>query len=413
MQGKPSPRCRRYGIMAAMVITADIAVVGLGAVGSAVLYQAAKLGARVVGVDRFEPPHDQGSSHGETRITRQAIGEGREFVPLVLRSNQIWEELEAATGRDLLTRNGGLILASPNIEGKHHGSNSFLLETIGAARAFGIQHQQLSGDDIRRLYPQFRLTADEAGYFEPGAGFLRPEACIETQIELAKNLDAKVFTSETVLEITPTNGGAEVKTNKATYSAAKVILTAGPWIAKFLPPEYSGHFRVYRQTLCWFALQQNFEHYSIERFPIFIWITGNRVQDMLYGFPAIEGPDGGLKLATERYESTVDADAVPRDVSDEFVARMFSEYIAPRLPDVSSRCLRCTTCLYTVTPDAKFVIDYADATQKVLFASACSGHGFKHSPALGEALAQRALALPSILDLSAFRWPQHLAKTSI
>ncbi len=101
------------GIMASMAIVADIVVVGLGAVGSAALYQAAKLGAKVIGIDRFEPPHDQGSSHGETRITRQAIGEGREFVPLVLRSNEIWEELEAATGRDLLTRNGGLVLASP------------------------------------------------------------------------------------------------------------------------------------------------------------------------------------------------------------------------------------------------------------------------------------------------------------
>ena len=126
--------------------------------GSAALYQSAKLGAKVIGIDRFAPPHDQGSSHGETRITRQAIGEGREFVPLVLRSNEIWDELEAATGRDLITRNGGLVLASPNIEGKHHGSSSFLLETVDAARAFGIPHQQLSGDDIRRLYPQFRLT---------------------------------------------------------------------------------------------------------------------------------------------------------------------------------------------------------------------------------------------------------------
>ena len=130
-------------------------------------------------------------------------------------------------------------------------------------------------------------------------------------------------------------------------------------------------------------------------FPVFIWITGNRLQDMLYGFPAIDGPDGGLKVATERYENTVDPDAVPRDVSEESTTAMYSEYIAPRLPDVSSQCLRTATCLYTVTPDAKFVIDYADAAQNVLFASACSGHGFKHSPAVGEALAQRALGLPA------------------
>jgi sarcosine oxidase len=390
--------------MAGMATVADIVVVGLGAVGSAALYQAAKLGASVVGIDRFSPPHDQGSSHGETRITRQAIGEGREFVPLVLRSNQIWDELEAATGRNLLTRNGGLILASPHFGGKHHGSNSFLRDTLDAAKTFDIPHQQLSADDIQRLYPQFRLTADEIGYFEPGAGFLRPEACIETQLAQARKLGATVVTSEAVRNVAQEGGAVTVTTDKAIYSAGTVIVTAGPWIANFLPPEFAPHFSVYRQTLCWFALAHNLEHYSPERFPIFIWITGNRTQDMLYGFPAIDGPAGGIKIATERYEATVDPDNVPRDVSPESLADMYSDYIEPRFPDLSDRCLRTATCLYTVTPDAKFVVDYADADHDVLFASACSGHGFKHSPAVGEALAQRALGLATTVDLSAFAW---------
>ena len=127
---------------------ADVVVVGLGAVGSATLYQVAKLGASVIGIDRFEPPHGQGSSHGDTRITREAIGEGREFVPLVLRSNQIWQELEAATGRNLLTRNGGLVLASPTMPGDHHGSTSFIQDTMAAARDFGIAHEVLSTDEL-------------------------------------------------------------------------------------------------------------------------------------------------------------------------------------------------------------------------------------------------------------------------
>jgi sarcosine oxidase len=123
---------------------------------------------------------------------------------------------------------------------------------------------------------------------------------------------------------------------------------------------------------------------------------------MLYGFPAIDGPAGGLKVATERYDDTVDPDAVPREVSDESTSEVYSEYIAPRFPDVAEHCLRTATCLYTVTPDAKFVIDYADAGKTILFASACSGHGFKHSPAVGEALAQRVLGLPTRVELSAF-----------
>src|SRR5208337_5553940 len=164
------------------MLTADCLVIGLGAVGSAALYQVAKLKARVIGIDRFVPPHDQGSSHGDTRITRQAIGEGREFVPLVLRSNQIWEELEAATGRNLMVRNGALVLAAPGLPGNHHGSTSFLQDTLRAADEFGIAHEVLAADEIRRRFPQFRLRGNEIGYFEPGAGFLRPEACIETQL---------------------------------------------------------------------------------------------------------------------------------------------------------------------------------------------------------------------------------------
>ena len=394
------PALWHYGGMA---VTADIVVVGLGAVGSAALYQSAKFGAKAVGIDRFVPPHDQGSSHGETRITRQAIGEGREFVPLVLRSNEIWEELEGATGRSLLTRNGGLVLASAGIHGSHHGSNAFLAETIDAAKTFDIPHEVLSTDDIRRRFPQFKLPAGEQGYFEPGAGFLRPEACVETQIMEARKHGARVFTSEIVTALSQNAGAVEITTDKATYSAAKVILTAGPWIAKFLPPEFTRHFLVYRQTLCWFAVKQNRDRYTPERFPIFIWITGNQVQDMLYGFPAISGPDAGIKVATERYEDTVDPDAVPRDVSDNSVAQMQSHYIEPRLPDVSNHCLRTATCLYTVTPDAKFVIDFADEYRNVVFASACSGHGFKHSPAVGEALAQTALGDATRLALSPFR----------
>ncbi len=201
-----------------MAALPDILVVGLGAVGSAALYQSAKLGARVIGIDRFAPPHDQGSSHGDTRITRQAIGEGREFVPLVLRSDEIWAELETESGRSLVTRNGGLVLASANTPGNHHGSMSFVQDTIDAAKAFGIAHEVLNADEVQRRYPQFRLRGDEVGYFEPGAGFLRPEACIETQLDLAKQRGAQIVTHETVLDIKLLGDDTvEVMTNRGRY----------------------------------------------------------------------------------------------------------------------------------------------------------------------------------------------------
>jgi sarcosine oxidase len=382
---------------------ADVLVVGLGAVGSAALYQSAKLGAHVIGIDRFIPPHDQGSSHGDTRITRQAIGEGRVFVPLVLRSNQIWEELEAATGRSLMVRNGGLILASPDMPGDHHGSTSFVQDTIAAAIEFAVPHEILNAAEIRQRFPQFRLCGDEVGYFESGAGFLRPEACIETQLLLAKQLGAQVFTSEVVLDFRPLNDGSvELRTTKNSYRAKHVIVTAGPWIPKLLGEDLAHLFSIYRQVLCWFALAKNPGRYAPEQFPVFIWITGNRRCDMMYGFPAVDGPHAGMKVATEQYQATIDPDGVPRTVSQSDIATLHREYIAPRFPDVSSQCLRSTTCLYTVTPDAKFIVDKFRGQQNIIFASACSGHGFKHSAALGEALAQQGLGKPPIVDLSAF-----------
>jgi len=385
-----------------MTTTSDILVIGLGAVGSSTLYQAAKLGARAIGIDRFHPPHDLGSSHGETRITRQAIGEGREYVPLVLRSNQIWEELEAATGRSLLTRNGALILQSPHTVGDHHGSTSFLGDTIGAAQANRIAHEVLSTAEIGRRYPQFRLEDDETGYFEPGAGFLRPEACIETQLAQAAARGADIRTGESVTNIDVAGQSVDVTTDRATYSAGRAILAAGPWVGNFLPVHIAQHLRVYRQVLTWFALASNSEAYTPQRFPVFIWITGNRPSDMFYGFPTIDGAGHGIKTATERYDTVIDPDQVERNVSDDEIASLHANYIASRLPDVSARCLRAATCMYTVAPVARFVLDQADEEGRVLFASACSGHGFKHSAAVGEALARRALHLPDVVNLAPF-----------
>jgi sarcosine oxidase len=153
--------------------------------------------------------------------------------------------------------------------------------------------------------------------------------------------------------------------------------------------------------MTWFALDQNHERYTPEHFPVFIWITGNRPRDMFYGFPAIDGASA-IKTATERYDEAIDPDEVRRDVGEHEIADLYTNYIAARLPDVSPECVRAATCLYTVAPGARFVIDQADDAGRILFASACSGHGFKHSPAVGEALARRALGMEALVDLSPF-----------
>ena len=222
-----------------MVDKFDTIVCGLGAMGSAAIYQLAKRGNKVLGLDQFSPPHGNGSSHGESRIIRQAIGEGEEYVPLVLRSYELWREIENETGKKLLTITGGLTLESQKSEGVMHGRRDFLDQAIRCAEKFDIRHEILETADIRKRYPQFAVT-DERAYFEYETGYLRPELCIEAQLHLAGKHGAAVQTDETVVSVESRgDSGVTVKTSRGTYSADKVIITAGPWITRFLPPAYA------------------------------------------------------------------------------------------------------------------------------------------------------------------------------
>lgn len=374
----------------------DTIVVGLGAMGSAALYQLAKAGHRVLGIDRFSPPHNRGSSHGDTRITRFAIGEGRHLTPFVRRSHEIWRDIERETGEDLLTITGGLIISSP-LATAHTHVPQFFQNTIAAASAHGVPHELLDTSDIRRRYPQFRVGDTDTGYFEPDAGFLRVDPCVRGQLQLAHRFGAETVTNEKVIGVVPSGDGVVVETDRTAYHARHAILSAGAWAPDFVDENRRQLFRVFRQVLHWFDLDRPIAEFEPGRFPIFIW---EGVGKAIYGFPAIDGPDGGIKVATERYVSTTTADSPDETTAD--AADMHRILIAEYIPGIGARCLRTETCLYTVTPDAGFVIDRHPDMDNVIFVSACSGHGFKHSAAIGEALAQWLVVGKSELDLSRF-----------
>lgn len=380
-------------------MTSDVIVIGLGAMGSAACYQIARRGARVIGIDRYSPPHSFGSTHGETRITREAIGEGEHFVPFALRSYEIWRELESESGEDLLTITGGLIISSA---GEHplHGNADFLKTTIDAASRFGIKHRVLNAREINEEFPQFALGGGEVGYFEDGAGFLRPERCVATQLNLAERLGAYLRLNERVTRIEQTGTGVRVVTDVGEYFAAKAIISAGPWVNEFAHAMPQGLFKIYRQVLHWFDVSQAYDQYKLGEFPIFIWSFGRWADDYFYGFPAIDGSEGGLKVATEDYRTTTLPDHVVRDVGPEEPAVVFANYVTGKLRGIREQSVRSAVCLYTVTPDSNFVIDWID--ENVLLASPCSGHGFKHSSAVGETLAELALTGSSAIDTSPF-----------
>jgi sarcosine oxidase len=382
-----------------MPATADVIVVGLGAMGSACLYQLARRGARLIGIDRFRPPHDRGSSHGESRITRQAIGEGEEYVPFVLRSHEIWRELEAETGESLLFPVGGLILGGESARrARHHGHVDFIGRTIEVARHFHIAHEVLPAAEVQKRFPPFALVGDEVGYYEPGAGFLRPERCVAAQLHRARALGAIVHSAETVIRIVPRDREIDVVTDRDVYTASRVIATAGAWLPALLGGTFPNLLAVYRQVLYWFAAAEP-SAFASGSFPIFIWMHGAGPADSFYGFPLVSE---GVKLASEQFVETTDPDRVRREVSTAEIASMHARHIRGRLAAITDRCLRAEPCLYTVTPDSRFVIDLHPESERIVVASPCSGHGFKHSAAIGEAIAELVLSGRSRLDLAPF-----------
>jgi sarcosine oxidase len=357
--------------------------------GSAAAWQAAKRGARVIGFDRFRPPHAMGSSHGDTRITRLAIGEGAHYTPLVMRANEIWREIERETGESLHVVTGGLIISGPARGATTHVAN-FYDNTLAAARRFGIDHEVLDARGIRARFPQFAVRDDEAGYFEPGAGYLRPERCIAAQLQLAGERGAELHLEEPVEAIEDLGDRVRIATARGDYHAKRAIVSMGAWLPEFLGSE-GRDLRVTRQVLYWFEPRGPIEEFEAPRFPVWIWELRD-AKHVIYGFPAIDGPGGGVKLATEQYDVTTTPESVQREVGEEEIRAMHRGLVAPYLPGLGPNCVKALACMYTATPDFQFRI--GPARRNVVVVSACSGHGFKHSAAIGEQAA--ALAFQNV-----------------
>lgn len=380
--------------------TADVAVIGLGAIGSAVLFQLASRGVRAVGVDRYHPPHTLGSSHGETRITRLAVGEGEAYAPLVQRSHVLWREIERLSGADLLRQTGGLIMGPREGRVRHHGQGDFISRTVAVAKKYDVPHDLLESAGIVERFPQLRLRGDEVGYYEPSAGMLAPERCVAMQLRLAAARGAEIRTGEQAMEIEQAEGAVEIITDQGRISAQRAVVTAGPWLRGLVGGQFARLARPYRQVLHWFEVDAAHD-YSPGHFPVFIWMHGDGEEEYFYGFPQVAGSPG-LKVASERYAADTDPDAMAREVAAQESREMFDRHVSGRLRGVGPCATQATTCLYTVTPDSGFIVDDLPGKDRVLVVSACSGHGFKHSAALGEAVAERITAGISRIDLSAF-----------
>lgn len=376
----------------------DVIVVGLGVAGSATLHGLARRGANVLGIDSRRPPHDQASSHGGTRITRQAIGEGDIYVPLALRSQALWREIEAESGERLMDPAGLVVIGRLDRPAIHAGKPDFLRRTIEAAGRFGIAHELVPPADRPERFPRLSISDAETVYFEPGAGMLFPERCVAAQLSLARRRGAGVRFGERILRLEAGPRSVRVVGETDAYEVDQVVVAAGPWAAGLLGDRYRPRLVPYRQTLHWFDPETPGD-FAPGRAPVFIWLHGPRPEDWFYGFPEIDG-ERGVKIAAERFDQPViDPDAIDRAVTPLEAAEIRQRHIEGRVRGLTAAPVRSAACFYTMAPDSRFVIGRDPARDRVIVLSACSGHGFKHAPAVGEAVASLVIedVAPAIL----------------
>ena len=290
-----------------------------------------------------------------------------------------------------------------------HDVDDFFANIGEAARRYDIPHQTFdTPETIRARYPQFAVKAGDHAILDEDAGTLFPEACVAAQLNLAERAGATLLRDTQVAAIDPEADGVEVVTaDGQRFMADRVIIAAGAWLPRFAAAEMARHFTVTRQVLHWFEIKSNPERFLPENCPVFIWQVpqSTDVRSSIYGFPIDGDPRLGVKVSHEESGGIVDPDSVNRAVDQaEEIDRVYRNYIAPFLPDLGPRCLRTETCLYTRVDRSRFVIDSDPRSRRVTFVSACSGHGFKHSAAIGEALAQQITdGRAAHVDLEPFR----------
>ena len=352
----------------------DSIVVGLGGMGSAAAYHLSQRGQRVLGLERFDIGHGRGSSHGETRIIRLAYFEGSAYVPIVQRAYRLWQDLSARTGRELLVRTGSLEMSEPGYD--------FVDRSRQSCIDHDLPHEMLDAAEAMRRFPAFRLQPQTRCIYQPDGGYVLSEDAIRMHIALAREQGATVSTGETVRDFrTTAHGGVEVRTDKSTYTAGQLVLTAGPWMSQ-LVPALGETLATFKQTLGWFPPLRAAQTFEPGAFPVFIHFSD---EGEYYGFPMHNAR--GIKIGGPHFaREPIDPDDPSREASVQQVAAL-EAFLVRNLPDAVGPAQTPTGCIYTKTPDEDFILDRLPGTPQVLVVSPCSGHGYKFAPAIGEIVA--------------------------
>jgi sarcosine oxidase len=357
--------------------TYDTIVLGLGGMGSAAALHLAARGQRVLGIERFSPAHDKGSSHGKTRVIRQAYFENPAYVPLLLRAYELWRKLERDRDERLLFETGGLMIGSP--------TSAVVTGSIASARLHGLPHEILDAVEITRRFPALHPPADQIALHETRAGYLLVERCTLAHLDLAAHAGAELHFDEQIVFWEQAGDRVSVKTSRGEYEAAHLVISPGPWAPQVLA-DLGLPLEVERQVLYWFQSSHGIELFRPDRFPIYIWEKSDGT--MPYGFPAIDETGGGIKVAFHAAPVTTrcTTETVNRHVNATEIDAM-QNAIRGLIPSLDGPCINAVTCLYTNTPDQNFILAHHPACDRVFIACGFSGHGFKFASVIGEVLA--------------------------
>ena len=363
-------------------------MVGLGAMGALSAWRLAARGARVIAFERLRPGHDRGSSHGDTRIFRTAYFESPEYVPLLQRAKILWRQLEEESGAPLLTITAGLAIGRRD--------SGLVTGVLASAEQNGLPFRLLESTEMARLYPQHAMSEDEVAVLEDDAGFLRPERAVAAAAARAEAHGAQMLVETEVLAIEPSQSGITIETSRGRFEAEHALIAAGPWTSALMP-ELGLPLRVERQVLTWLAVEDA-SVFAPERFPIFIHeVAHGRFR---YGFPTTDGRS--IKLGVHHEGSDANPDSIDRQVHEGDLQPV-RDFARDHLRGVTAEVVDSSVCMYTNTPDERFLAASPGALPGVTVLSACSGHGFKFAPVIGELMADAILqghALPAIIRTS-------------
>ncbi|MGE2714824.1 N-methyl-L-tryptophan oxidase [Mycolicibacterium litorale] len=354
----------------------DVIVIGLGGMGSAAAYHLAARGQRVLGLEKFGPAHDKGSSHGGSRIIRQSYFEDPAYVPLLLRAYELWEQLATDSAREVYRMTGGLFIGPPDC--------LTVAGSLLASRQWELPHEVLDAHEIRTRYPNFTPRDGDIALYEAKAGFARPELTVQAHLDLAQKAGATLRFGEEVVEWAETGDGVRVTTAAGTYTAGQLVICPGAWAPQLLA-EFGIPITVERQVLYWLDPVGGIDPFVDH--PIFI--AENERAEQIYGFPAIDGPAGGVKVAFFRKGVVCTPDTIDRVVHEQEIREIRDE-VSRLLPALDGPCVHSATCMYSNTPDQHFVIARHPDSVNVTVACGFSGHGFKFVPVVGEILADLA-----------------------